>query len=212
MAQALRKLLEKERFVVDVAMDGEEGARLAKSGCYDLIILDRVLPRKDGMTLLCELRQSGNMVPVLVLSVMGAVKQRVAGLQSGADDYLPKPFAPDELIARVHALARRTRAQEKAKRYQVADLALDVANRRVTRAGQPIRLSRQEFDLLLYLVQHRNQVCSRVELLDYVWGVDKVVEPNALDKCISRLRQKVDDGFGQILIQTVHGTGYVLKA
>jgi two-component system OmpR family response regulator len=192
------------------AADGAEGLAGAREQSWDAIILDRMLPGDlDGLSVLTSLRQGGSRTPVLVLSALASLDERVRGLQGGADDYLTKPFALEELQARLQALQRRSLAQDEALTLEMADLFLDLRTRKVVRAGIPIALQPREFRLLEYLVRHRDQVVTRSMLLDAVWGV--VVDPQVIDVQISRLRQKIDKGFAPGLIHTVRGAGYMAR-
>jgi len=211
LAELLRRGLRAEQFDVEIVLDGEEGFRRAISGTYDVIILDRDLPRRDGMSVCRALRGQGNDTPILMLTIFGAVADRIAGLSGGADDYLPKPFDMGELVARLRALVRRrARPPQPEEQYSVADLEVHVPRMQVTRAGQPIQLSRTEFALLVCLLRHAGQVCTRALILDRVWGSSGAISPNQVDVYIHHLRQKVDHGYSQPLIRTVHGVGYFL--
>jgi two-component system OmpR family response regulator len=195
---------------VDHAGDADAGlARLAEGSC-DVIILDRLLPGEmDGLSLLARLRQCGNDTPVLILSALGSLDERVRGLQGGADDYLTKPFALEELLARLHAMSRRYVARNDAATLEMADLVLDLRSRKVSRGGVPIALQPREFRLLEFLVRHRDQVVTRSMLLEAVWDVP--VDPQVVDVQISRLRTKVDKGFSHTLIHTIRGIGYMAR-
>ena len=189
--------------------DGAEGLALIGEG-WDVIILDRMLPGDlDGLSILTRLRQSGNRTPVLVLSALGSLDERIRGLQGGADDYLTKPFALEELLARLQALQRRSQPREESLTLEMADLSLDLRTRKVTRGSVTIALQPREFRLLEYLVRHRDQVVTRSMLLEGVWGV--VVDPQVIDVQISRLRQKIDRDFSPALIHTVRGVGYMAR-
>lgn len=194
--------------------DGAEGLALAAEG-WDVIILDRMLPGDlDGLSILTRLRQAGDRTPVLVLSALSGIDERIRGLQGGADDYLTKPFALEELLARLQALRRRSQLREELPRgesltLEMADLSLDLRTRKVTRGGTPIALQPREFRLLEYLVRYRDQVVTRSMLLEAVWGV--VVDPQVIDVQISRLRQKIDRDFPTALIHTVRGVGYMAR-
>ncbi len=191
----------------DVGADAIEALRLAAGDGYDAIVLDPALPGgATGMALLHHIRDRGDTTPVLLLSDQDAVSDRVAGLRGGADDYLTKPFAMPELLARIDALARRTRT-----RLRVADLELDRLTRTVTRHGQPIELQLREYTLLEAMVLHAGQVMTRAELLQEVWQTDAEPRTNIVDVHVSRLRQKIDTPFEPKLIHTVRGGGYVLK-
>lgn len=197
---------------VDVAAEGREGLLLATDASFDLLILDRMLPGIDGLTLLRTLRAAGNEVPVLILSALGEVDQRVAGLRAGGDDYLVKPFAFSELEARIEALARRRAPAATQTRFQVGDLELDVVSHSVRRAGVAIDLQPREFRLLEYLVRHAGQVVTRTMLLEHVWDYHFDPQTNVIDVHVSRLRAKLDRGHERPLIHTVRGVGYRLAA
>ncbi len=197
---------------VEVAQagDGVSGLQRAEEGGFDIIILDRMLPGDlDGLTLLEKLRRAGNRTPVLVLSALASLDERVRGLQGGADDYLTKPFALEELLARLQALQRRASVLDEPLALDMADLSLDLRTRKVTRGGVAIALQPREFRLLEYLVRHRDQVVTRSMLLDAVWDVN--VDPQVIDVQISRLRQKIDKEFSPPLIHTVRGVGYMAR-
>lgn len=191
--------------------DGRLGLERAMSETWDIIIADRTLPSLEGLSIVKALRASGNETPILVLSALGDVVDRVDGLQAGGDDYLPKPYAFVELLARVEALLRRGgRGSDTAIRLEVADLRLDVVNRRVERGGRAIELTAREFRLLEYLMRHSGQIVSRRMLLEHVWDLHFDPRTNVIEVHMSRLRQVVDKGFDQPLIHTVRGTGYIL--
>jgi DNA-binding response OmpR family regulator len=211
VASFIRKGLEEEHFRVDLAPDGDEALAQALGGEHDLLILDLMLPHRDGMSVLTEMRRRGVDTPVLVLTAKDTVEDRVAGLNAGSDDYLPKPFAFAELLARTRALLRR-RAGEKSIILRVADLVLDPLAHRVSRAGRSIELTSREYSLLQYLLQHPNQVLTRTMIVEHVWGYDFDNFSNVVDVYVNYLRNKVDRGFEPKLIHTVRGVGYVLKA
>ncbi len=189
--------------------DGRLGLNRAMGETWDIIIADRTLPSLEGLSIVKALRASGNETPILVLSALGDVVDRVDGLQAGGDDYLPKPYAFVELLARVEALLRRGgRGSDTATRLEVADLRLDVVNRRVQRDGRPIELTAREFRLLEYLMRHSGQIVSRKMLLENVWDLHFDPKTNVIEVHMSRLRQVVDKGFDQPLIHTVRGAGY----
>ena len=195
---------------VDVAVDGREGLFAATSQQFDLIVLDRMLPALDGLTLLRTLRASGNRVPVLLLSALGEVDQRVGGLRAGADDYLVKPFAFSELEARIEALVRRTVPDGPATVLKLGDLELDIMTRAVRRGTLLIDLQPREFRLLEYLMRHVGQVVTRTMLLEHVWDYHFDPQTNVIDVHVSRLRGKIDRGFNPQLLHTVRGAGYRL--
>ena len=195
---------------VDVAADGREGLFAATTQQFDLVVLDRMLPEVDGLTVLRTLRASGLRVPVLLLSALGEVDQRVAGLRAGADDYLVKPFAFSELEARIEALARRTAPEGPATVLMVGDLELDLMTRNVRRGEVAIELQPREFRLLEYLMRHAGQVVTRTMLLEHVWDYHFDPQTNVIDVHVSRLRAKIDRGFEPQLLHTVRGAGYRL--
>lgn len=211
VAGFLQKGFRAEAFSVDVATDGETGSRLARANDYDVIILDIMLPKKDGFQVLKEIRAAGVQTPVLVLSAKGDVEDRIEGLNLGADDYLAKPFAFSEVLARVRALLRRNTSSEKSSVLRVADLQIDLLRRRVTRAGREIVLTNKEFELLEYLARNAGRVLSRVILTEHIWDLHFDSGTNIVDVVINRLRRKLDDPFTPKLIHTVRGVGYVLK-
>jgi two-component system OmpR family response regulator len=198
--------------VVDKALTGKEGLFLAAGETYDMMILDRMLPGLDGIGILRTIRAAGVGTPVLMLTTRGGVADRVSGLDAGADDYLVKPFAFAELLARVNALARRPPVSGEATVLRVADLEMDLIRRTVVRAGQRIELQPREFRLLEYLLRHADQVVTRTMLLEAVWDFHFDPQTNVVETHISRVRGKVDRGFGAELIQTVRGAGYVIRA
>jgi two-component system copper resistance phosphate regulon response regulator CusR len=209
--QFLKKGFEAESISVDVATDGEMGLSMARNENCDAIILDIMLPKKDGLQVVKELRQAGITTPVLILSAQGGLDDRVAGLNLGADDYLPKPFSFTEVLARVRAIVRRASADVHSSKLTVADLELDLLSRRVERGGKEISLTTKEFELLEYLMRNRGRVLSRVILMERIWDMNFDSETNVVDVLINRLRRKVDDDSPAKLIHTVRGAGYVLK-
>lgn len=191
--------------------DGDQGWEQARGGDYDVLVVDRMLPRRDGLTLISDLRREGVGTPALILSALGDVDNRVQGLQSGADDYLVKPFAMAELLARLQILARRAgHASELATRLQVADLEMDLLQQEVRRQGELINLQPREYKLLEYLMRHQGQVVTRAMLLEHVWGYHFDPQTNVIDVHVSRLRQKIDRDFEPSLLATVRGAGYRL--
>ncbi len=200
--------------VVDHALDGESGVGMASAGDYDAYVIDRMLPKMDGLTLLSRRRDEGDETPALFLSALGEVDDRVSGLQAGGDDYLVKPYAFQELLARVEALGRRRAAPPSSvtTRYLVGDLELDVITRTVRRASKKIDLQPREFRLLEYLMRHAGQVVTRTMLLENVWEYHFDPQTNVIDVHISRLRSKIDKDFDKPLLKTVRGAGYTLSA
>ncbi|HXS42749.1 MAG TPA: response regulator transcription factor [Stellaceae bacterium] len=193
---------------VELAEHGRTGLEIARRESFDAMIIDRMLPGIDGLSIIAALRAGKNQTPVLVLSALGDVDERVKGLRAGCDDYLGKPFAFSELIARLEALTRRTSAET---RLQVGDLEIDLLSRSVTRAAQPIELLPREFRLLEYLMRHAGHIVTRTMLLEKVWDHHFDPQTNVIDVHVSRLRQKIDKGFDSPLLHTVRGAGYTLK-
>ena len=210
LAQVVRKVLEEEGHTVDVAHDGEEGLALAMDGSHDVIVLDILLPGIDGVEVCRTLRASRVDTPVLLLTALDAVADRVRGLDAGADDYLPKPFAFQELLARLRALGRRRVQAREPDQLRTADLLLDLRRRRAERAGSTIELSPREFALLEFLMRNEGRVVSRTQILDHVWGYDYSPDSNLVDVYVTYLRRKIDRGHDRRLIRTVRGTGYAL--
>jgi len=192
--------------------DGPKGLYLASTNTYDTMIVDRMLPGLDGLSIIETLRKSGNRTPALILSAMTRVHDRVAGLRAGGDDYLTKPFAFAELLARLEALQRRGQSSAGETRLHAADLEMDLPSREVSRAGRSIELQPREFRVLEYLMRHAGHVVTRTMLLENVWGYDFDPQTNVIDVHISRLRQKIDKGFDRPLLLTVRGAGYRLLA
>ncbi|HEU4623580.1 MAG TPA: winged helix-turn-helix domain-containing protein [Steroidobacteraceae bacterium] len=210
-AHFILKGLRESGYTVDHAADGRDGLFRATETDYDVIITDRMLPHLDGLTIVQLLRQQGRTTPVLVLSALGTVDDRVKGLRAGGDDYLTKPFAFAELLARVEALLRRKSGPQATTVLRVADLELDLLGRRATRGGKELDLTAREFTLLEYLVRRAGQVVTRTMLLEGVWDLQFDPQTNLVDVHISRLRQAVDKGFEKPLIHTVRGAGYVVR-
>ncbi|WP_108269794.1 heavy metal response regulator transcription factor [Stenotrophomonas maltophilia] len=208
----LRQGLIEAGYVVDLACNGVDGLHLAGSGEYQLVILDVMLPGLDGWNVLSRLRESGWQVPVLFLTARSSIADRVQGLELGADDYLAKPFAFAELLARVRTLLRRGQAQPQAERIVIADLVVDTLRRRVERGGQRITLSQKEYTLLELLARRRGEVLPRSLIASQVWDMNFDSDTNVIDVAIRRLRAKIDDDFDAKLIVTVRGMGYVLEA
>jgi len=211
IASFVSKGLEEAGYAVDVAEDGGRGLELALHEPYDAAILDVMLPVRDGLSLIEELRSRRINLPVLILSARHSVDDRVKGLQAGGDDYLTKPFAFSELLARVQALIRRSQGSPEPTRLAVGDLSLDVATRRVERAGRPIDLRPREFALLEYLMRNAGRVVSKTMIMEHVWNYSFDPRTNVVDVLIFRLRERVDRGHEATLIHTVRGVGYVLK-
>lgn len=209
-AAYLRRGLEENGFVVDVTEDGEDGAHLARTGSYDVIVLDVMLPGRDGWSILAELRHRQIVCPVLFLTARDAVVDRVKGLELGADDYLVKPFAFSELLARVRSILRRGPARQLPV-LRTADLELDLVRHRARRAGRPLDLTPKEFQLLSLLLRRAGEVLSRTVIAEQVWDINFESDSNVLEVHMRRLRSKVDDPFGAKLIHTVRGVGYVLE-
>jgi two-component system copper resistance phosphate regulon response regulator CusR len=210
-AQALQLGLREDGYDVAIARTGEEGFVQLSSAAFDLIVLDWMLPGRDGIEILREMRARSSEPPVLLLTARDAIEDRVQGLDSGADDYLVKPFAFAELLARIRALLRRTGPEESLRR-QIADIVLDTVTRRVSRGGQEIALTLREFDLLAYLMRHAGQVVTRQMLARDVWHEPNRATPldNVIDVHLAHLRKKLDEGRGFGLIQTVRGVGFML--
>ncbi len=209
-AAYLQKGLSENGFIVDICSDGEEGLLLAKERAYDLLVLDVLLPRRDGWLVLKELRRSGNQTPVLLLSAVGSVNARVQGLGLGADDYLVKPFSFSELLARVRSILRRGPARQP-EVFRVSDLEVDVAHFRASRGGRRIDLTAKEFQLLSLFARRPGEVFTRAVIAERVWDMNFDSDTNVVDVHIRRLRSKVDDPFAKKLIHTVRGLGYVLE-
>src|SRR6202012_1399538 len=197
--------------VADHAAEGEEGQALALDGKYDVLIVDRMLTKPDGLSVISALRESGIETPVLILSALGQVDDRVKGLRSGGDDYLAKPYSFSELLARTEVLARRRGRRGEETVYRVAYLELNRLSHQVSRAGQDLQLQPREFRLLEYLMRHAGQVVTRTMLLENVWDYHFDPQTNVIDVHISRLRSKIDKGFAQPLLHTVRGAGYMIR-
>jgi heavy metal response regulator len=210
VASFIRKGLQEERYAVDVAPDGEEGLSMALVNPYDVVVLDLMLPKLDGYRVLQRLRGEGVETPVLVLTARDGVGDKVRGLDLGADDYLTKPFAFSELLARVRALLRRGKPQ-RSPLLKVCDLTLDPATRRVSRGGTNIELTAKEFALLEYLMRHQGHVLTRTMIAEHVWDQSFDSYTNVIDVYVNYLRKKIDHGFEPKLIQTVRGVGYSLR-
>jgi two-component system, OmpR family, copper resistance phosphate regulon response regulator CusR len=209
-AAFLAKGLREAGFAVDLARDGESGLQRAHKRKFDLLIVDVMLPKKDGWTLVSELRAAGKNTPVIFLTARDSVRDRVKGLELGADDYLVKPFAFSELLARVRSILRRAPSPREG-RLKVEDLEIDTRRNRATRAGVALNLTPKEFILLAHLTRSAGQVISRSEIAEHVWGIDFKTDTNVVDVVVRRLRSKVDDPFERKLVQTIRGVGYALK-
>src|SRR5512132_2590696 len=209
-ADYLVKAFREVGHVADAATDGEDGLAMALGGQYDVLIVDRMLPTRDGLATIGAPRAQGMEPPALILSALGQVDDRVKGLRAGGDDYLVKPYSFAELLARVEVLARRRGGREETV-YRVADLALDRLSHRVTRGDDEILLQPREFRLLEYLMKHAGQVVTRTMLLENVWDYHFDPQTNVIDVHISRLRSKIDKGFSQPLLHTVRGAGYMIR-
>lgn len=207
----ITRSLRAEGHSVESAADGKQGLAMASDGPYDVLLLDRMLPKLDGLTLLKTLREAGNRTPALILSALGDVEDRVEGLQSGGDDYLVKPFALVELIARVEVLARRGQPTNHSDIVlQAGDLSMDLLARTVTRGSENIALQAREFKLLEFLLRHKNQIVTRTMLLEHVWQYHFDPQTNVIDVHISRLRQKIDTDPANSRITTIRGEGYTI--
>ncbi len=210
LAQVIRRVLEEEGHTVDNAYDGEEALAMAMEGSHDVIVLDVLLPGLDGFQVCQSLRQNRVDTPILMLTALDGVGDRVRGLDAGADDYLPKPFAFQELLARLRALGRRRVEGREPSRLEAGDLVLDLSRRRAERDGRPIELSPKEFSLLEFLMRNRGRVVTRTQILDHLWGYDYLPDSNLVDVYISYLRHKIDHKHSPKLIRTVRGFGYTL--
>lgn len=208
----LVKGLSESGHVADLAVDGEEGLALAREDLHDVLIVDRMLPKLDGLSLIRQLREEGVKTPVLVLSALADVDERVKGLRAGGDDYLGKPYAFAELLARIEGLGRRNTPGQAETKLRAADLEMDLLTRTVSRAGQTIILQPREFKLLEYLMRNAGHVVTRTMLLENVWDYHFDPQTNVIDVHVSRLRSKIDKGFGEPILQTVRGAGYMLRA
>jgi two-component system OmpR family response regulator len=211
-ASWLVKGLTEAGHIADHAADGEDGLNMAREKVHDVIIVDRMLPKLDGLTLIRRLRDEGIQAPVLILSALGDVDEKVKGLRAGGDDYLAKPYSFAELLARVEGLARRSASEPQQTRLSVLDLEMNLLARTVTRAGKPILLQPREFKLLEYLMRNAGHVVTRTMLLENVWDYHFDPQTNVIDVHISRLRTKIDKGFPEPMLQTVRGAGYMIRA
>lgn len=210
VAKFIKKGLEEEHYAVDVVHDGESAFQLAKSEPYDLFIIDIMLPKKDGISLVKELRARKVTTPILIVTAKTSVEDRVGGLDSGADDYLTKPFAMEELFARVRSLLRRG-AAEKTPTLRVADLELDLVKHKAKRGEKMIELTAKEYSLLEYFMRNKNRTLSRTLISEHIWNYNFDTGTNIIDVYVNHLRQKVDNGFEKNLIHTVRGVGYTMK-
>lgn len=209
VASFIKRGLEEERYVVELAGDGEAGLELALNNVFDAIVLDVMLPKKDGLTVLSELRDKGNSTPVLMLTARNSMEDRVAGLDLGADDYLPKPFHFEELAARLRSVMRRS-SNEKSTKLQVGDLMLDTVSHIAYRNSKEIELTTKEYALLEYLMRNKNRILSRSMIMQHVWKVSFDPESNIIDVYIKRLRAKIEQG-GVRFIHSIRGVGYRIK-
>jgi DNA-binding response OmpR family regulator len=211
LAQFISKGLMEERYAVDLAANGEEGLALALANPYDLLIVDIMLPKVDGLTVCRRLRAAGNRVPVLLMTARNTVEDKIAGFDTGADQFLTKPFAFAELLARIRALLRRGSLQPEVTHLKASDLNLDLISRRVWRAGKEILLTNKEFALLEYFLRNPNRVLTRTSIIDHVWGLTHDPMTNIVDVHIRALRGKIDRHSSPSLITTVRGVGYMLE-
>jgi DNA-binding response OmpR family regulator len=211
LARLIARVLGEERHVVDIANDGDTGLDLALRGTYDLLILDLMLPGRSGLDICKQVRAQKLQPAILMLTARGSIEDRVAGLRIGADDYLVKPFAMEELVARVDALLRRGRAISDTQRLQVGDLTLDLLRREAQRDGRIIELTAKEFALLEYLMRHPGQVLARTQIIDHVWRYDSDALSNVVDIYIHYLRDKIDRGSARPMIKTMRGVGYRIE-
>lgn len=211
IARALKRALEQESYAVDVAYDGDDGQAMATTEPYDAMIIDRMLPGSvDGIGIIKELRASSNHTPVLLLTALGEVSDKTKGLDSGADDYMVKPFAIEELLARVRALLRRPSQQQKSI-LEADDLVMDTSEHTVTRAGKALNLTIKEFGLLEYFLRNKNRILTKDTIIAHVWDYDADILPNTVEVYVKYLRNKIDRPFKTTLIETVRGFGYRLK-
>jgi two-component system OmpR family response regulator len=213
VATFVKKGLVEAGHTIDHADNGRDGMFLAASEPYDVIIMDRLLPGSiDGLGIIATLRKTGSKVPILILSALSDVDERIRGLQAGGDDYLVKPFAFGELLARLDALVRRSQDNSAETTLVLDDLSVDLLSRKVTRAGKPLSLQPREFKLLEYLMRHANQVVTRTMLLENVWDYRFDPQTNVVDVHVSKLRHKIDAGFARPLLRTIRNAGYMLTA
>jgi heavy metal response regulator len=210
IADFVKRGLKEEGYAVDVAYDGEQGLFLANTNAYDLVLLDLMLPKVDGITVCRTLKEKKDAPPVVMLTAKDTVGDKVAGLDSGADDYITKPFAFEELLARIRAILRKKSSQAPTS-LRAGDLALDLLTHKVTRGGSEIALTTKEYSLLEYLMRNKNTIVTRTMISEHVWDIDFDTFTNVIDVYINYLRNKVDSGHEKKLIQTVRGRGYILK-
>lgn len=210
IADFIKRGLKEEGYAIDTSYDGENGFFLAKTNDYDLILLDLMIPKIDGLTLCKKIKAEKISTPVIMLTAKSAIKDKVAGLDSGADDYLTKPFAFEELLARIRAVLRKKDVKSLTK-LQVDDLILDLVTHKVTRGGREIELTAKEYALLEYLMSNAGAVVTRTMISEHVWDIDFDTFTNVIDVYVNYLRNKIDAGFSKKLIQTVRGRGYILK-
>ena len=211
-ATFLKRALKESGHVAEYAGDGQTGLDLARANAYDVLIVDRMLPKLDGLSIIQTLRAEGLTAPVLILSALGDVDERVKGLRAGGDDYLAKPYAFSELLARIEGLSRRRHQGPQQTKLKAVDLEMDLLTRTVTRSGRPIILQPREFKLLEYLMRNAGHVVTRTMLLENVWDYHFDPQTNVIDVHVSRLRAKIDKGFDEAILQTVRGAGYLLRA
>ena len=210
LSQVVRRVLEEEGHTVDAAYDGEEALAMAIEGTHDVIVLDVMMPQMDGFQVCQSLRRNKLDTPVIMLTALDSVDDRVRGLDAGADDYLPKPFAFQELLARIRALGRRKVHAREPDELSLDDLKLDLRRRRAERAGKTIELSPKEFSLLEFLMRNEGRVVTRTQILDHLWGYDYATDSNLVDVYIAYLRRKIDKGHDKKLVRTIRGVGYAL--
>ena len=210
-AEYVRKAFDEAGHTTHIAFDGETGFNLASDGDYDVLVVDRMLPKRDGLSVIGALRDKGDHTPVLILSALGQVDDRIKGLRAGGDDYLPKPYSFAELLARVEVLSRRHGGPAEDTVYKVGDLELDRLSHRVVRGKEELTLQPREFRLLEYLMKHAGQVVTRTMLLENVWDYHFDPQTNVIDVHVSRLRAKIDKGFDRPLLHTIRGAGYMIR-
>jgi two-component system OmpR family response regulator len=210
-ADYLVKAFREAGHVADHAADGDEGLAMAQSHDYEVLVVDRMLPKRDGLSLIGALRQGGSRTPVLILSALGQVDDRIKGLRAGGDDYLPKPYSFAELLARVEVLSRRVGSPSEEMVYRVGDLEIDRLSRVVKRGAHELTLQPREFRLLEYLMKHAGQVVTRTMLLENVWDYHFDPQTNVIDVHVSRLRGKIDKGYDRPLLHTIRGAGYMMR-